>query len=291
MTAHASPRSNILAMCAAMAVFIVNDACVKVAAADWPPAQIMVVRGIFAVAIMAAVCALAGDLRRWRGLLKPIVASRCLLEGFVAFTYISALAILPLAEVTAILLISPLLITAAGALFLGETVRWRRWLAVGAGFAGMLLVVRPTGEGFGWAGSIAVISTIGVALRDILTRRIPADVPTNVIAFGTTISTLAVGAVLSPAAPWQPLSAMPFFMVIAAAVLVAAGNLAIVAAFRNVDVSVVSPFRYTIIVWAILIGIVVFQERPTLASWVGIILIVGSGLFTLYREAVVAKGR
>jgi drug/metabolite transporter (DMT)-like permease len=276
-------------MCAAMAVFIVNDACVKVAAADWPPAQIMVVRGVFAVLIMAGICSRSGDLGRWRELLRPIVAGRCALEGFVAFSYISALAVLPIADVTAILLISPLLITAAGALFLGEPVGWRRWLAVGVGFAGMLLVVRPTGEGFGWAGGVAVISTIGVALRDILTRRIPVGVPSNIVAFGTTIAALLVGLMLTGATPWRPFTTMPFVMSLAAAILVAIGNLAIVIAFRNADVSVISPFRYTIIVWAILIGIVVFGERPSAASWLGIALIVGSGLFTIYRETVLSR--
>jgi drug/metabolite transporter (DMT)-like permease len=276
-------------MCAAMAVFIVNDACVKVAAAHWPPAQIMVVRGVMAALLMAVVCAWSGDLARWRGLLRPIVAGRCALEGFVAFTYISALAVLPIADVTAILLLSPLLITAAGALFLGETVGWRRWLAVSVGFVGMLLVVRPTGDGFGLAGIIAVVATFGVALRDILTRRIPADVPTNIIAFGTTIASLAVGLLTSAAVAWQPFTAMPLGMATAAALLVAVGNLAIVAAFRNADVSVVSPFRYTIIVWAILIGVIVFGERPGPVTWLGIALIVAAGLYTLYRESRLAR--
>jgi drug/metabolite transporter (DMT)-like permease len=284
-----NPRRNIAAMCAAMALFIVNDACVKAAAADWPTAQIMAVRG-FAAALMMGVLAWSmGELAQWRMLLRPLVAGRCLLEGLIAFAYISALAVLPLADVTAILLISPLLITAAGALLLGETVRWRRWLAVGVGFAGMLLVVRPLGEGFGLVGLVAVAATVGVAARDLITRRIPAEVPTSVIAFGTTLAGLAVGLTMTPAQPWQPLAPQPLVLAVGAAALVAGGNIAIVAAFRNVDVSIVSPFRYTAIVWALLLGVFAFGERPAILSWIGIVLIVGAGLYTLYREAALAR--
>jgi drug/metabolite transporter (DMT)-like permease len=278
-----SPHTNIAAICAAMALFIVNDAFVKIAAADWPPAQIMAVRGVVAVLIMAAICIHAGDLSRWRSMFQPLVTLRCTLEGFIAFTYISALAVLPIADVTAILLIAPLLITAAGALFLGETVGWRRWLAVITGF------VNPTGEGLGAAGLIAILSTIGVASRDLVTRRIASDVPTNIIALGTTLATTVTGFALSLATPWQPLAARPVALAFGAALLVALGNLAIVAAFRNVEVSIVSPFRYTIIVWAILIGMLAFGERPGLVTWTGIALIVGAGLYTIYRETVLAR--
>jgi drug/metabolite transporter (DMT)-like permease len=284
-----SPRTNIIAMCLAMAFFIVNDACVKIAARDWPPAQIMVIRGVFAVLIVGAIAAHASDLKHWRAIFRPLVLLRCALEGFIAFTYISALAVLPIADVTAVLLLSPLLLTAAGALFLGETVGWRRWLAVITGCVGMLLVVRPTGEGLGAAGFVAIVSTIGVAARDIVTRRIPNEVPTNMIALSTTVTTTLTGCVISLVTPWQALSATPIGMAIAAALLVALGNLAIVAAFRNVDVSAVSPFRYTAIVYAILIGVLAFGERPGLMTWAGITLIVGAGLYTIYRETIVGR--
>jgi drug/metabolite transporter (DMT)-like permease len=285
----APPRSNIAAMCAAMAVFIVNDAFVKIAARDWSAAQIMAMRGVFAVLLMAAISAWFRELGRWRDLLRPLVAGRCLLEGFIAFTYISALAVMPIADVTAILLLSPLLITGAGALLLGETVRWRRWLAVAAGCVGMLLVVRPAGESFGTASMIAIISTIGVAARDLMTRKIPPDVPSSIIAFGTTLAAFLLGVGLCLTVPWKPLSATPLALSVGAAVLVAVGNLFIVMAFRGVDVSIVSPFRYTIIVWAILIGVFFFQEMPDMLGWTGIGLIVGAGLYTLHRETVVKK--
>jgi drug/metabolite transporter (DMT)-like permease len=285
----APPRSSIAAMCGAMAVFIVNDALVKIAARDWSPAQIMAVRGFFAVLLMAAICIWCRDIGRWRDLLRPLVAGRCLLEGVIALAYISALAALPIADVTAILLLSPLLITAAGALLFGETVRWRRWMAVAAGCLGMLLVVKPTGEGFGTASIIAIASTIGVAARDLMTRKIPTDVPSSIIAFGTTLAAFLLGAALSLTVPWQPLATAPVTLTFAAAILVGIGNLLIVMAFRNVDVSIVSPFRYTIIVWAILIGVFLFGERPDTWGWIGIALIVGAGLYTLHRETVVRK--
>ncbi len=137
-------------MCAAMALFIVNDGLVKLALAEMPIHQIIFLRGLMAGALIAAAAVATGAHRHWRALGHPLLVVRSLLEAFVAYTYIAALGLLTVADTTAINMLSPLLITALGALFLGEDVRWRRWAAIGAGFAGMLLVVRPGGGVFGW---------------------------------------------------------------------------------------------------------------------------------------------
>jgi drug/metabolite transporter (DMT)-like permease len=283
-----SPYRQIAAMCAAMALFVVNDSLVKLAAANWPPHQIIAVRGVFALALLGGLAAAAGELSAWRVLLRPIMLLRCLIEAFIAIGYITALAALPIADVTAVLLVSPLLITVAGAVIFRERTGWRRWLAVVAGFAGMLLVVRPAGEAFGFAGLLALLSTIGVAARDLLTRRLPDDVPSRLVALASTVAILALGCLMSLAMGWRPIEVAPLGFTVAAAVTVAVGNLMIVVAFRNVDVSVVSPYRYTVILWAIVAGYAVFGEEPSPAGWLGIALIVGSGLFTLYRESTLA---
>jgi drug/metabolite transporter (DMT)-like permease len=277
---------GIIAMCTAMALFVVNDAFVKLAAKSWPVHQIMVIRGVFAVCILGCVVILAREHNRLGVLKQPLVLARCLIEGFVAFTFISALSVLPIADVTAILLISPLLITVAGAFFFGEDVRWRRWMAVCVGFIGMLLVVRPGGETFNAATLLALASTAGVAVRDLLTRSLPASVPSLIVALGTSTATMVTGAVISAFQPWQAYDGKTLAYTAVAAITVAIGNYAIILAFRNVEVSVVSPFRYTVIIWAVIAGYIGFGDVPVLAAWGGIALIVGSGLYTLYREQI-----
>jgi drug/metabolite transporter (DMT)-like permease len=280
---------NILAMCCAMALFVANDTLVKIAAVHWPAHQIMFLRGLAALGVTFSLVVVMREMGGLPFLKRPLVALRCAIEGFVAFTFITALAFMPIADITAILLLSPLLITTAAALFFGEQVRWRRWMAVIVGFVGMLLVVQPGGNTLGWPALLALASTFGVAARDLLTRRLPAEVPSTVVAFGTTLATALTGGCVWLFNPGAPLSAEPLLACAGAAVLVALGNLAIVFAFRRVETSLVSPYRYTVIVWAVLSGYFVFGNVPTILSWVGIGLIVASGLYTLYREQSLAR--
>jgi drug/metabolite transporter (DMT)-like permease len=286
------PSRNIIgiaAMCAAMALFVANDTLVKLAARDLPTHQILFVRGLFASALICAATIQQGLHRELAGLRNPLVLMRGCLEVFVAYTFISALAVLALADITSILLLSPLMITVIAAVVLKETVRWRRWSAVLAGFIGMLLVVKPGGSTFQAAALLALLSTTGVAIRDVITRRIPAEIPTLVVAASGIVIMTMSGGLVSLALSWVPVSNQTLLYLAGAAVMVMLGNVAIIMAFRDVDISAVSPFRYTLIVWAVIAGILVFGDMPTPAAWVGIFLIVGSGLYTLYRESITAK--
>jgi drug/metabolite transporter (DMT)-like permease len=278
---------GILAMCFAMAVFIVNDTAVKLASQSLSVGQVVFLRGVMGSLIALAVIARQGAWSDFRHFRQPLVAGRAALEGLIAITFIGALALLPIATVTAVFLSSPLMITVAGALLLGERVRWRRSLAVIIGFMGMLIVVRPTGEGLNAGMWLIIVSTVMIVARDLLTRRIPAEVSSRAVAVGTILATTVVGAVLSVLQPWRPIDAWSFAMLVVAAVAVTAGNYAIIVAFRAGEVSVVSPFRYTLMLWAVLSGLTVFGHWPDAVTWLGIALIVSAGLYTLYREAVV----
>jgi drug/metabolite transporter (DMT)-like permease len=276
-------------MCIAMALFVINDTLVKIAAAELPTAQILFVRGLFASALICAVVWRQGLHRELRVLRDRAVLGRCLIELFVAYTYIAALAHLAIADITAILLLSPLMITVMAALVLKEPVRWRRWAAVIAGFLGMLLVIKPGAPSFQGAAILAVLSTMGVALRDVTTRNLSKDAPTLLIAAASVVVLMASGGLLSLVAPWVPVSAANLVVLACAAVTVLIGNIAIIIAFRDVDVSAVSPFRYTVILWALIAGYLVFGDIPAGLQWVGIGLIVISGLYTLYRESIVQR--
>ena len=280
---------GIVAMCAAMALFTVNDTLVKLVAGQLAPHQILLVRGCFASFFALVLVFVAKEQRCLVMLAQPFVLARCCIEGFIAFTFISALAVLPLADITAILLISPLVITVIAAVFFKEYVRWRRWAAVIVGFVGMLLVVKPGVSGVQSASFLALASTLGVAARDLMTRRLPMTIPSRVVAAGTTMATTVLGCVLALFQPWVGFDWRTLLMLVGAAVVVSLGNLAIIIAFRDVDVSVVSPYRYTVIIWAVIAGAIVFGDIPSGVSWLGIALIIGSGLYTLYRETVVRQ--
>ena len=280
---------GILAMCAAMALFVANDTLVKLATVHVAAHQILFLRGIFASAFVLIAVFWTGMWRHWKEMANRLLLLRCLLEVFVAYTFILALGVLAIADLTAILLLSPLIITAISALALKETVRWRRWLAVILGFAGMLLVVKPGGSGFQAAALLGVVSTIGVAFRDLVTRHLADTLPTLLVATAGILSLTAFGGLLSLGLPWQPLDSHVILLLAGAALTVLLGNVAIIMAFRDVDASAVSPLRYTVIVWAVLAGIVIFGDIPEPTAWLGILLIVGSGLYTLYRETVLAS--
>jgi drug/metabolite transporter (DMT)-like permease len=282
---------GIVAMCAAMALFTVSDTLVKLVASQLAPHQILLVRGCFASFFALTLVVSAKEQRQLVMLAQPFVLARCCIEGFVAFTFISALAVLPIADITAILLLSPLILTIIAAVFFKEDVRWRRWMAVIAGFIGMLLFVKPGADGVQTASLLAFLSTLGVAARDLMTRRLPVNIPSRVVAAGTTITTTILGGMLALFQPWAAMDGRTVLLLIGAAAVVTLGNLAIIVAFRDVDVSVVSPYRYTLIVWAVLAGALVFGDFPTGISWLGIALIIGSGLYTLYREAVVRSSK
>lgn len=284
-----SPRATlhaIMAMCAAMALFVVNDTLVKLVTATLQPGLIMTIRGAFATAFVLLFLVLRGELGALRQVRHPLVLVRAVLEGLTAACFITALTRMAIADITAILLTSPLLITAASALLLGETVRWRRWAAVIVGFAGMLLVAQPGGSGMadGLAVTLAIASAVLVAVRDLLTRRIPPAIPSLSIALTTTVGATLTGLILSLGQSLPPVGLSALAALFLAALAVALGNIAIILAFRDSEVSVVSPYRYTVIVWAVLAGVMVFGEWPGAPALLGIALIVGSGLYTLYRE-------
>jgi drug/metabolite transporter (DMT)-like permease len=282
----AENRRGILGMLVAMALFSANDALLKLASASLPPGQIMAVRGLFATMIALAIVAAAGHTRVLGKLASPFVLLRAGLESAVAFLFITSLAHLPIATITAIAQSTPILMSLAMVLLGLEKVGWRSWASILAGFLGVLVIVRPGPEGFDVYALLAIGVAAMVAARDIATRFVPADVPTPVITLSTTSAVGVAGLVVGIAEGWPPLAARELAYIGAAAVLVTLGNFAVIVAFRGTEVSVVSPFRYSVILWAVLSGLIVFGEWPDTLAFVGIALIVGSGVYTIHREQV-----
>ena len=192
---------------------------------------------------------------------------------------------MPLANTSAILQALPLAVTLGAALFLGEEVGWRRWLAIAAGFAGVLIVIRPGPEGFSMAAIYVIASVIGAAARDLATRRIRSDVPSIFVSAVTAVVITLVGGVLVvPMGGWQPVQPDVLARLAMASALLLVGYQTLVTAMRTGEISFIAPFRYTSLIWAIAIGFLFFGEVPDFWMTVGVLVIVASGLYTFYRE-------
>lgn len=288
---HAANMRGILSLLAAQALFIGSDSVIKLAGDLMPATEIMAVRGLMAVALMGAFVAATVDVNRWRLAMQPLVVARATLEALLAFLFVVSLPHMPLADITVIQQVTPLALTVLSAIVLKESVGWRRWLAVAIGFAGVVLVVQPTGQGVNFYAFTALACAIFVAVRDLMTRRIDPGVPTALVTFGSTISVCIAGFAGAPFEAWQPLSLYGLALLAASAFLVSVANMFVVRAFRGVEVSVVSPFRYAAVVWAVLFGFLIWGDIPNALAVVGTLIIVASGLYTMHRETLKLRQR
>jgi drug/metabolite transporter (DMT)-like permease len=282
---------GILAMLAAMGSLIVNDCFIKVVAAELPTGEVIFLRGVFTTLLGGALIAATVGLGTLRLAARPRMPLRAGADVVATILYLMALTRMPIADATALLQFTPLAITAGAALFLGARVGWRRWLATAVGLAGVLVIVRPGGAGFN-PYSVLALAAIGfVAARDLVTRGLGADVPTIVIATVSAAAVMAGSLVLALWETWAWPSPAAILMLLCAGLGLLGGNYWIVVAMRWGDIPTVAPFRYSVILWAVAAGFVVWGELPDLATWTGIAVVTGAGLYTLLREHRLAKAR
>jgi len=279
---------GILAMCVSMALFAVNDTMVKLASARLPLDQIIFLRGVIAAVAILAWIALfqPGMLAFLRHPGMGRVALRASLDVGATFLYLWALFNMPLPNAYAIYLSTPLMVTALAVLFFGDKVAWRRWSAIGAGAFGVLLVIQPLGTAFNWFSVAALAGTLFGAVRDVMTRAIPREIPSLIVTIVTMVGimTLAGGSVLVTG--WTPVVAADLLLLTTAATFLTGGYLLLVVAMRVKETSLVAPFLYTAIIWALLIGYVVWGDVPNLLAGAGIVILVGSGLYLMHRERI-----
>lgn len=281
-----------LFMCTAMAGFGLNDGMMKFAFQTLPVAESIAIRGAVASVILGLLAWRSGALafRPRRGERGALVI-RTIGEVGATSTFLVALAHMPIANATAVLQAAPLAVTMAAALFLGERVRRRRWTAIVFGFVGVLIMMRPGTDAFTpWA--LLPLATIGfVTLRDIVTRRLSAATPT---AFASTLTAVTITTLALAAMPFEGAvrpDGTTLVALVAAAGFIVFGYFFSISAMRIGDVSAISPFRYTVLLWAIVIGLILFGEVPDKPTIVGATIVIGAGLYTLWREQVVGRSR
>jgi drug/metabolite transporter (DMT)-like permease len=246
--------------------------------------EILFLRGIFCALLVGAACLATGDFRRLKHLGHRMVLWRLVGELGGTFFYILALLRMPIANATIIFQAVPLSVTAGAALFLGEIVGWRRWLAIVIGFAGVLIVVRPGLSGFDASGMLVLVSVVFVSLRDLSTRAMPSGVPTLLITLTAALGVAVMGALQGLTEDWIAPSPTAVAQLAAAGAFIAVGYFTIIAAMRVGDMSVTAPFRYVVVVFAIALGFFVWGDVPDAVTMLGSAGIIGSGVYTLYRE-------
>lgn len=281
-----------LFMVVSMAGFTLSDGVSKYVSVVLTGGEIMAVRGLFATALIGALAWRQGALRNPRRVLHPTVIVRALSEGAATVAFLYALAHLPIAVVSAVLQALPLGVTMGAALFFAEPVGWRRWSAIAAGFAGVLVVVRPGAGGLSLFALYALASVGFCVVRDLATRRVPPDVPSLMVSSMTSVTVTVLGFLVTvPTGEWVTPPLWSVGMLMVSGVLVVIGYQFIIMAVRSGDVSFIAPFRYTSLLWSIMLGFAVFGDVPDAGMIVGSVIIVGSGLYTLYREQAAGKRR
>lgn len=274
----------ILAMSLAMGSFAFGDTLMKLASTSLPTSELLFIRGSIVFTISLSVAFVSGALRELHHIFERAMAGRIVGDVGGGWFFQSALARLPYADLTAIGQLSPMMMTAASALFLGERVGWRRWTATAVGLMGVLIIVRPGGAAFGWWALVGIASVLCTTLRDLSTRginrRVPAILIMTLSAGAVTLAALAV----APFSNWQWPEQAIVLKLCGAAMFSLLGQLGVIIAMRTGEVSAVVPFRYTIILFSIVSSVIVFGHFPDALTLLGIAIVVLAGLYTFYRE-------
>ncbi len=304
----ADNRRGIIGMSIAMALFIGNDALVKLVSADLPALQLIFIRGLFASVLMLVVCAATGTLRRAPAseagtetagdaiasplaqLLNLRLLGRAALDASASLIYLSALFHMPLGNATAINMATPLFITLMAVLLFREQVGLSRWLAIALGFAGVVLIVQPTADGFNAWALVCLAGTLLHAGRDLMTRVIPRSIPSLLITLSTVLAVSLLSGVLGAFQGWQAPTARHLLMLAGASVLLSGGYFLLIGAMRAGEMSLIAPFRYTGLLFALLLGWWLWGEVPNALAFAGIALLVGAGLYMLSTQRPAAAG-
>lgn len=273
-------------MVIAMGAFVVNDALMKSLAGEVALFQAIFARGVMVTVLVAALAAARGAARVSAIAREDRAPALVRVAAEVGTTtcFLSALFAMPIAEATAILQATPVALTLVGALFLGERVGWRRWSAVVAGFLGVMLIVKP-GAGAFQPAALWALGAVGfIVVRDLATKRLSPATPSLTITLTTAVAITCLGGVVTGVTGWGEMPTRAWPVLGASSVFLFLGYLFSVMTMRVGEMAFVSPFRYTILVWALILGAVVFDEMPDAAALTGAALVVAAGLYTFLRE-------
>ncbi len=276
---------GIASMVLAGVTFVSCDSFLKLLLDDVPPLQALVLRGACAAICCFVLLVALGQLKYLPRAFGFWTIMRAMCEVVAVTAFIVALAKVPLADISAIYQIAPLLVLGGASVIWGEHVGALRWILIGLGLAGALVVAQPGSSGASPYALLGFVTAIGSAARDLLSRRVPDDVPGPVITFTVILTVLAVSAVFTLMfESWVPVTRLHVAYAMGAGFFVMLGHLFVFLSFRLASARAVAPFYYTITLCAVLFGAVFFKENPNILAIVGIIMIIACGLGVLMLE-------
>ena len=282
-----APGRGILFMLLGTAILTVNDAILKWLTAGYPTGQLIFMRGIFVTLPIALLVWRMGGLAVLR---INDFGAHALRAGFVilsTFCFVTGLRFMPLADAIAITFAGPLFITALAAPVLTEAVGWRRWTAVLVGFVGVLVMTRPGGGAIQWVALWPLAGTFFGALRDLTTRRISTAESSLALLCTSTVAVVVAGLATSPFG-WNPIPAFDLGLMAASGILVGSAHFLMIECFRLAEAALLAPFKYSNMIWAIMLGFAVWGDLPDAWTLTGAAFVVGSGLYILRRESLAA---
>lgn len=270
-------------MVAAMAGYVANDTVVKLAGTHLPLGTIMVVRGLFALVMVVALAMLMGQMAHWRSLISRPVLARAALDTTATFVFLTALFNTSIDVATSVLQTVPLVVVLFGVLFFGESIGWRRIMAIAVGFTGVLFVSLPDKGDFNIYVLYLLAVVILVAVRDTVTRRIARTTPSLIITLANVMAVTTGGAVLALFEGFAPVTRGDIGLLALAAGFLLLATLCVILALRTADMSASATQRYTAIPISVLAAWLVFDDAPTIKIAFGMVLIMAAGVYTLLR--------
>ncbi len=285
MSHQQSNLRGIVYMLLATGFFLVNDSLLKVAMANVPPLEALFLRAVIAVLLGVPVLAATGALGKAPMMFRPSVVARNFFELAAAAGYIFAIANAPLADITALAQLTPMLVMLGAVVFFGDKVGGAAASLIVVAFIGAVLVAQPGGSGFQPFALLGLWSALGCAIRDLIGRRIHAEVPALVVAVGASVvSLVGIGALMLAFEKWVMPGPVELLLIAGSSSLLTLGQLLLFSAYRVAETRVVAPFFYAGTLWALLIGALVFGTVPNALALSGIALILASGVLVVLLE-------
>jgi S-adenosylmethionine uptake transporter len=287
----ASDRRGGMLMSLSMFCFILNDTVTKLLSTKVGIGEFVFLRGLFATAMILGLVALTGHFRRLHLALDRVVVVRALFDLLATGLFIAALFHMPLPNVTAVMQAVPITATLMTMIAFKERVEAWQLGAIVVGLLGVLLIIKPGTSGFNPAVVLAAAAMVAVAIRDLVTRRIGPQIPSAVVTLTTAFLVMLGGALWSAVEGLAPMAPQTAATLALAAAFLIAGQLLMVQAVRVAGIAATTPFRYTNVVWALVLGWAVFGFIPDSLAFIGIVLIAGSGLYTILEPTLKQRQR
>ncbi len=290
MSHSSHPMRGIVLTLAGVVLLTASDAAIKWSTGTLPFGEALFIRSLFVLIPIAGIV-------WWRGAAASLrinsmrnLALRALFGTGSTFLIVASLSILPLGQVLTLVFVTPVLVTALAPLLLGERVGWHRWLAVLAGFAGVVLMLQPDAGAFRYAALLPLAAAIVASLRDITTRRISSRESSLAILTFSILGLIAASLATAPFG-WRPVSTGEVLIAGGSGLLFGIAHYLLIEGYRFAEASLVAPFRYTNLLWAPLMGFLFFGEIPGIALLAGAPIIAASGLYLIWREKTAMTGR